>query len=117
MPTKRTIGSRAVMSDEAFLAHHRPRVVECLAEARHHFVDLRLADDQRRAERDDVAGHVAQDRAVMLRSAHEKRGDGRLRIEALFGALVANKLDGTDQSDAARIADQRVIGEASYARL
>ena len=38
---------------------------------------------ERRAERDDVARHVAQDRAVMLRAAHEVRGDARLGIEAL----------------------------------
>src|SRR6516164_5398132 len=116
MPTKRTIGSDASAapgcaviglsscyalrgpsrSHEAPFLHHRPRVVERFRKTAHQLVDLGFADDERRAERDDVARHVAQNRAVVLRASHEERADTRLRVEALPGRLVANKLDGAD---------------------
>ena len=70
-----------------------------LPKQRHHLVDLGLADDQRRAERDDVARHVAQDRAVVLRAADQEGGDTRLRVEALLRRLVADELDGADEAD------------------
>src|SRR6266550_1165181 len=115
MPTKRTIGSRLFMSApragtesscEPLFLHHRPGIVERPAEARHHLVDLGLADDQRRAEGDDIARHVAQYCPVMLGAAHEMRGDAGFRVEALLGRLVADELDGSDEPDAARIADE-----------
>src|SRR5205823_12784825 len=104
-------------SREAFILHHRPRIVERPAEARHHLVDLGLADDQRRAEGDDVAGHVAQYRPVMLGAAHEIRGDARLRVEALLARLVADDLDRADPSNAPRVADERMISVAADRRL
>src|SRR5678815_917273 len=106
-----------LLSREPFLSHHCPRVVERLVEARHHFVDLGLPDDQRRAERHDVARHAAQDQPVVLRAADQERSDGGLRIETLFGRLVADDLHRTDEADAARLADERMIREAADARL
>src|SRR5260370_22146535 len=80
-------------SREALFPHHRPRIVECPAEAGHHLVDFGLADDQRRAEGDDVARHVAQYGPMMLGAAHQIGGNAGLRVEALPGRLVADKLD------------------------
>src|SRR5258708_35257646 len=95
--------------------HHRPRIVERPAEAGHHLVDFGLADDQRRAEGDNVAGHVAQYRPVMLGAAYEIRGNTGLRVEALPGRLVADQLDRADKPDAARLADERMVGIAAEA--
>src|SRR6266852_2627261 len=104
MPTKRTMGSDVLLmparaagargSCQLLFPHHRPRIVERTAEARHHLIDLGLADDQRGAEGDDIAGHVAQYRPVVLCAAHEMRGDTGFGIEALPGRLVADPLDG-----------------------
>src|SRR5258707_5733762 len=86
-------------SRETLFLHHRPGIVERVAEAADHLVDLVVDDDQRRAEGDDVAGHVAQYRSMVLRAAHEIRGDAGFGIEALLGRLVADKLYGADQPD------------------
>src|SRR3989442_13589927 len=127
MPTKRTMGSDMLLmpargagaraSCELLFHHHFPCVVERPAEASHHLVDLGLADDQWRAEGDDVARHVAQYRPVMLRAAHEMRGDAGFGIEALLGRLVADELDRADQPDAPRPADHRMVGQAADPRL
>src|ERR1700682_638692 len=117
MPTKRTMGSESFMraesasagtSRQALFLYHPPGVVERLGEGAHHLVDLSLADYQRRAEGDDVAGHVAQDDPVLLRAAHQIRGHSSLGVEALLGRFVANELQRTDQADAARFANQRM---------
>src|SRR5437764_9901932 len=104
-------------SDEPLLSHHRRRVVERLAEACEDLVDLAFADDQRRAERDDVAGHVAQNHAMVLRASDEVGANGSLRVEALLARLVAYELDRTDQADAARVPYQRVVGIAPQTLL
>src|SRR5438094_8951692 len=127
MPAKRTMGSDMLLmpcrgagtrgSCELLFLHHRPCVVERPAEASHHLVDLGLADDQWRAEGDDVARHVAQYRPVMLGAAHEMRGDAGFGVEALLGRLVADELDRADQPDAPRLADERMIGMAADRRL
>src|SRR3982074_1171922 len=106
---KRTMGSAPLMradSPESLFLDHRPCIVERLAEAAHQFVDFTLADDQRRAEGDDIAGHVAQYRPMVLRAAHEISGDAGFGVEAMLGRLIADKLHGADQPDAARLADQ-----------
>src|SRR2546426_2530441 len=127
MPTKRTMGSDVLLmpargagargSCELLFLHHCPCVVERPAEASHHLVDLGLADDQWRAEGDDVARHVAQYRPVMLRAAHEMRGDAGFGIEALLGRLVADELDRADEPDCAGVADQRMFRVAADPRL
>src|SRR5207249_7007676 len=84
-------------SRETLFLHHRPGIVERFAEAAHHLIDFGVADDQRRAEGNDVAGHVAQYRTVVLRAANEMRRDAAFGIEALLGCLVADKLHGADE--------------------
>src|SRR6266498_223770 len=116
MPTKRTMGSVILMaprSRETLFLHHRPRVVERLAKAGHHLVDLGLVDDQWWAEGDVITRHVAQYRPVMLCAAHEVRGHAGFRVEALLGRLVTDELDSADQPDAARLTDQRMVGIAA----
>src|ERR1700694_2840138 len=114
MPTKRTMGSELLMrarresaqrSCQALFPHHRPGIVERPAKTSHHLVDLGLADDQRRAEGDDIARHVAQYRPMVLGAAHEMRGDTGFRVEALLGRPVADELDCADKPDAARLAE------------
>src|SRR5215471_16009991 len=92
------LGNGPSRSYEAPFLHHRPRVVERFREASHQLVDLGFADDERRAERDDVARHVAQYRAVVLGATHEERADARLRVERLLRRFVANELDSADQA-------------------
>src|SRR6478736_7211424 len=101
------------MLREALLPNHRRRIVERLREPGEHLVDLAFADDQRRTERDDVARHVAQYHAVMLRAPDQERGNARLRIEALLRRLVADDLDRADQAHAPRVTDQRMIVAAT----
>src|SRR6266576_1744321 len=120
MPTKRTMGSGLLISVEDAAAsrqplffHHRRSIGQRLGEATHHLVDLSLADYQGRAEGDDVAGHVAQDDPVMLRTAHQIRGHASLRVEALLGSLVADELHCADQADAARLTNQRMSAVTS----
>ena len=54
---------------------------------------------------------------MVLRAADQERGNARLRIEALLRRLVADDLDRADEADAARVADQRMIGVAADAGL
>src|SRR3982074_2946359 len=113
---KRTVGSAPLMrsaSPESLFLDHRPCIVERPAEAAHQFVDFTLADDQRRTEGNDIAWHVTQYRPVVLRAAHEIRRDAGFGVEALLGRLIADELHGADQPDAARLADQRMVGVAA----
>src|SRR4030095_1751003 len=104
-------------SRETLFLHHRPGVVKRFTEAAHHLVDLGLADDQWWSEGNDVAGHVAQYRTVMLCAAHEIRGDAGFGVEALLGRLVADKFHRTDQPHAAYLADEWMIGVAANSCL
>src|SRR5512142_2217995 len=93
--------SPARPSGEPLFPHHRERVVESPREALEHRVDLGCGDDERRAERDDVAWHAAQDHAVVLRPAYEVRRDPGLRVEALLRRLVPDDLGSADQAEPA----------------
>src|SRR5438105_5646752 len=109
--------ANAAASRQALFFHHNPGIVERFGEGAHHLVDLSFADYQRRAKGDDVAGHVAQDYAVMLRTADEIRGDTSLRVEALLARPVADEFHRADQADAARFSNQRMPAVASDCRL
>src|SRR5215470_696827 len=97
---------------ETALARHRQRVVERAPRLVDQLVDLALADDQGWREGDDVAGHVAQDRAVRLSALDNKRANARLRVEARARLLVLDELQRADKADAARFADQRMLLQA-----
>ena len=54
---------------------------------------------------------------MVLGAAHKIRGDARLRVEALLARRVADDLDRADQSNAPRVADERMISVAADRRL
>ena len=66
---------------------------------------------QRRAERDDVADG-ADDQAFLVAELGELGPERAGRIEGRFGVLVGDEFQRADQTDAARFADERMIGEA-----
>ena len=82
-----------------------------------HGVDLGAVDDQRRAQGDAVAADRPADQALLLGEARRLGADAELRVEALLGPLVAHQLQRADQADAARLADQRVIGQRLQPQL
>ena len=66
--------------------------------------DLRLGDDQRRAEGDHVAAHHTQYQTMLLRPPHQ------IRTQRHFGSnarVIPGQLNGADQPTP-RITDQRV---------
>src|SRR3546814_8457205 len=72
---------------QLLLLDHRGGVVERLAEALQHLVDLRAGDDQRRRESEAVA-HAASDQAVLLRPVLAEAADAVLRVEGFPRRLV-----------------------------
>ena len=58
-----------------------------------------------------------QIRPFLLGKARGLGADAELGIEALPGALVLDELQPADQADAARLADQRMIGQRLQPQL
>ena len=87
------------------------RVLKGFAEAVKKLVDLGLADDQRRAASDDVAGQRPHDEAVFLgTTSHERRcflGD----FKGLLCRLVLDDLQAPDQTHAAVVSHQWVVAQ------
>jgi hypothetical protein len=67
--------------------------------------------------RDAVAADGAADQALLLGESAAPWPNAELALEALLGALVAHQLQRADQADAARLADQRVIGQRLQPQL
>src|SRR5689334_21174864 len=103
-----TAGAAIRLSESPFL-DHLPGVLKRLRKSREYLIDLAFAYDEGRTESDDVAGHVAQVHAILLRAANEEGCYCRLRIEALLGLFVANDFDRADEADTARFSDERMI--------
>src|SRR5215470_6409153 len=91
-------------------------VIESLAASREQVADLRLIDDQRRAERQRVAER-ARDQSMLLRALHGERTDGEFGVERLPRFLVLHHLDAAYEADAAHLAHERMIGELAQAGL
>ena len=83
-------------------------------EAREQLVDLRLADDQGRAQGDGIED-VANDQAVVVAELEETEPDRALLLKLRLALLVSDELDGSNQTDAADLAHQRVVREALQA--
>jgi hypothetical protein len=78
--------------------------------------DIRLIEDQRRAQRYGIAER-ADDESVRLRALAEIYAGPFGRIERRLGRLVADELEGADEADAAHLADMGPVGEALERRL
>ena len=94
------------------------RLVERAAEAVEQLVDLVRRDDERRADRDAVAAERAHDQPSSLSEADAGRARRRPSAsKARFVRLVGDDLEAADQADAARLADERMIGQRREPRL
>ena len=104
------------MSADAKGALRRPlqrlhRRLERRLEAVEQVVDLAIVDDERRADADGVARQGPDDEAVLL--GVRRDGGGRLGGRRVLrpGALVLDDLNGADEADAARLADEVLVGQ------
>src|SRR3954454_23389621 len=80
-------------------------------------VDLGRRDDERRTDRDDIAGKESHDQPLLLSEVHGLRSDGGFRIKRAFASFMRDKLDPTYKSEPARLTDQRMITERAKPRL
>src|SRR5947199_7056053 len=72
------------------------RFVERAAELVEQLVDLGRLDDQRRADRNDVARDEAHDQALGLRVRDDSRTEAALRIEWPLARFVRREFNRTD---------------------
>src|SRR6266699_3383343 len=79
-------------SDESMRVCPVEGAIERAGKAIEQLVDLRGRNDERRADRHDVADEKSHDQALLLRETHGLRSDGGLRIKCALAALVGDKL-------------------------
>ena len=60
---------------------------------------------------DRISPTMNLDQPLVFGEAHGAWSDAGLRVERAFGFLVGHQLDGTDEPEAARVSDQRVLAE------
>src|SRR5690606_7397568 len=94
----------------------RERVVEAAGEPAEDLVDVALRDDVGRADGHRVADR-AHDQAMVLAERHAASADRELRVERGLRLLVAHELDAAQETDAARVADERVRAERAQPLL
>src|SRR5205085_11652401 len=109
-------GYLRALSHQSLLAGVGKAVVECTPQPLDQLVDLGFVNDQRRADRNRVA-HGADDDAVLERAVLNEIAKAALRIEPLLGRLVLGQLDRADETNAAGVADQRMVLQCAQAFL
>src|SRR5262249_26525050 len=96
---------------ESFALDPIQGLIERAAEAVEQLVDFRRRDDERRTDRYDIAGEEAHHQPLLFGTAHGARPDPGLRLDGTFGLLVAARLAGANEPQAASLSDQRVLAE------
>src|SRR5437879_1728087 len=91
--------------------------VERTAEPVEHVVDFLRRNNERRTDRNRIARQGAGNQAFLFGKADAPPANALQHIECAFGALVGDQFEPGHQSDAARFADKRMIGEGHRARL
>src|SRR5690349_18282321 len=67
--------------------------------------------------RENLVADRANDQPVLLTEMHALGADCGLRVERGLRALVAHELARADEADAARVTDERVLGQRREAGL
>ena len=92
------------------------RAVERAGEPVEQLVDLGWRDDQRRAERDDVARQETHDQTLLLGELHARAAPtAALASNERLARLVGDEFDRADEPEPARLADQRMLRRARRA--